>query len=799
MNNKEKLSSYNISNYILIIILSLSVIGIILFNLFLVAQLNSFSTTLFNTSSNIESNILNSRNELLQNLDNPSDSNLRQALSYIDLSEFNTNELLKLNQNTFLFLFTNNNSLKQEIAKLQNQLVDFRYLSARLLTRTSADINKKKWVESCDKIEFQIRIVEKLVKSFFFNQITIFRWAQFGLLGICVLFAFTTLVILYNNEKQRGFHLKTIQDTSLDLEKGKRTATKVEEALEENKRRLNILIQNLPGMVYRYSPNKIWQFNYINDKCRQITGYTVEELINNNSISYYDLVNTNDLGKNIQLIREAIEGKKPFQLVYRIKTAQGYEKWMWEQGVGIFSDKDDELLSIEGFIIDITEQKTIEDQLNLQSDALEAAANGIVITDREGKLLWANTAFSKLTGYPAKDVLGQKLNFLQSGIHDERYYEYMWNTINSGEIWKGELINKRKDGILYTEEMTITPVYGAENEILYFVAIKEDITERKKAESALSESERNFRGLFENATIGIYRSTPDGIFIMANPALLSIFGYNSFNEFSKLNAADGYFDPEKRLSFKKLLKNSGKIFGFEAEWKKKDGTIIFIRESARTVNDADGNLMFYEGTVEDITEKKKIEEDLFEAKVRAEKSDQLKSEFLAQMSHEIRTPLNVILSFSSMMKEELEDKVDEEMYNAFEVIVTEGKRIMRTVELILNMSELQTDSYNYIAKKFDLLKDVVLKIYETQEPVAKQKNISFELNCDLTDTTIIADEYSVVQIFSHLIENAIKYTQLGKVEINLKRDPRNNIYVDIIDTGIGISNDYLPSLFTPFF
>jgi signal transduction histidine kinase len=150
------------------------------------------------------------------------------------------------------------------------------------------------------------------------------------------------------------------------------------------------------------------------------------------------------------------------------------------------------------------------------------------------------------------------------------------------------------------------------------------------------------------------------------------------------------------------------------------------------------------------------------------------------------------------MKEELQNQVDEEMYNAFEVIVTEGKRITRTVELILNMSELQTNSYNYHAKRINLLKDVIQKIYNTQKSVAEQKNIIYELTCNDSDTTILADEYSVNQIFSHIIENAIKYTLKGKVEINIKRDPRNNIYVDIIDTGIGISNDYLPMLFTPF-
>ncbi len=131
------------------------------------------------------------------------------------------------------------------------------------------------------------------------------------------------------------------------------------------------------------------------------------------------------------------------------------------------------------------ERKRAEQQLRLQSTALESAAHAIVITDREGTITWVNPAFSRLTGYTAEDALGQDLRLLKSGKHDRSFYETLWETILSGKMWRGEIINRHKDGTLFTEEQTITPVCDERGEISHFIAIKQDITERKRVERKL--------------------------------------------------------------------------------------------------------------------------------------------------------------------------------------------------------------------------------------------------------------------------------------------------------------------------
>jgi PAS domain S-box-containing protein len=126
-----------------------------------------------------------------------------------------------------------------------------------------------------------------------------------------------------------------------------------------------------------------------------------------------------------------------------------------------------------------------QELLELQAAALAATANAVVITDRESNIVWVNAAFEQLTGYSRGDAVGQTPRLLKSGANPVSLYQELWGTITSGKRWRGELVNRRKDGSLYTEEMTITPLRDQAGEIAHFVAIKQDITERKKAEREL--------------------------------------------------------------------------------------------------------------------------------------------------------------------------------------------------------------------------------------------------------------------------------------------------------------------------
>ncbi|MDQ7817825.1 MAG: PAS domain-containing sensor histidine kinase [Melioribacteraceae bacterium] len=198
----------------------------------------------------------------------------------------------------------------------------------------------------------------------------------------------------------------------------------------------------------------------------------------------------------------------------------------------------------------------------------------------------------------------------------------------------------------------------------------------------------------------------------------------------------------------------------------------------------------------DISDLKKTEKDLKLALEKAEESKKLKEFFLAQISHEIRSPLNVISGYSDLLMQELHDKSSE--YNdILRSIINNGKRLYRTFDLMLNMSQLQTGKYETRFEKIDILA-LMNTIVNEFRTFADEKNIKFGLTNKLeADHTITADHYSIAQIFVNLIDNAIKYTPQGRVDVILYWD-NNNLCVDVQDTGIGIAKEYQGKLFTPF-
>ena len=201
--------------------------------------------------------------------------------------------------------------------------------------------------------------------------------------------------------------------------------------------------------------------------------------------------------------------------------------------------------------------------------------------------------------------------------------------------------------------------------------------------------------------------------------------------------------------------------------------------------------------INEIEERKNIESKLFEAKEKAENANQLKSEFLAQMSHEIRTPINTILNFSSLVQELTVSNNDPELQSSFTGINSASRRIVRTIDLILNTSELQLGTYEVSNREIDLA-GLLLNIYQEYLNLANSKGLELKLIESKNVKKICTDDYAIYQIFTNLLDNSLKYTEQGFIEIILADENPNHYSIKIKDTGKGISNDYLPFLFEQF-
>ncbi len=260
---------------------------------------------------------------------------------------------------------------------------------------------------------------------------------------------------------------------------------------------------------------------------------------------------------------------------------------------------------------DISERKQTEAKLHLQSAALEAAANTIVITDRNGIIEWANSAFESLTGFDPDEVIGRNPGpLLKSGKQSPDFYKDLWETILAGEIWHNELINRRKDGNLYFEEMTITPLRDSDNEITHFIAVKQDVTERKKAEALLIESEKEYRTLFENMPIGLYRTSADGRILDVNIALVNMFGYPDRSSLLAMKAENMYAEPDLNNKFKEVISLKGVLSAFESEFRRYDQQTFWAEDYVHVIRDESGTPIYYEGSLINITDRKKAEDDL---------------------------------------------------------------------------------------------------------------------------------------------------------------------------------------------
>lgn len=321
---------------------------------------------------------------------------------------------------------------------------------------------------------------------------------------------------------------------------------------------------------------------------------------------------------------------------------------------------------------------------------------------------------------------------------------------------------------------------------------------REEFEKRLIESEKQYRDLYNNAVIGLYRTTPAGEILLVNNALLNMLGFSDEAELKSFNFTDrGLEVPDERQRFLELMSKHGEVIGLESVWIRHNGKKICVRESARAVRNGNGELIYFDGVVEDITEKKSLEESLILAKERAERANALKDAFIHNLSHEIRTPLNGIIGTTEMIKELYCNQESEDDVECFDSLQRASDRLIRTVEMLLNMARLDTGEYPF--KPTPLLLDKLLhQILLEIKIQAEDRKIIFDLKKATANTQIIYDWNAVHDIFLYILDNAVKYSENNEVGITIEEVPGNRIAVRIQDHGIGISAEFLPHIYETF-
>ncbi len=569
-----------------------------------------------------------------------------------------------------------------------------------------------------------------------------------------------------------------------------------EKALKESEERFRFIAERANDLIYVYRFKPEPGFEYVSPSATKIVGYTPEE-------HYADPM----LGVKIvhpidaPILQSFFENKIITEpIVLRWYHKDGKLIWTEQLNVPIYDDKG-ELIGIQGIARDITERKKAEESLRESEEKFRKLAESThtaIFIYKGTKFIYVNKATEKLSGYTFDELT--QMNFWDI-IHPE-YRELVKERGLARQ--RGEEVPSGYDFKIITKDgkerwITFTSTLIEYKGEIAALGTAFDITDRKIAEERLKESEERFRNIYESLTIGVYRTTPDGRLLMANPAFLSMLGYDSLEEAqSKIVLEDAYAEKGTRDLFLKIIMEEGIVYGFEQKWKRADGKIIYIRENARAYKNPDGSVAYFEGTAENITTKKLAEQELIIAKEKAEQADKMKSYFLAQMSHEIRTPLNVIVSFCNLIKDEIQNIISPELKEYFNSIDLASKRIIRTIDLILNMSAVQSGAYVPIYNLLNIKDKIIDNLVSEFKTIAENKGLTFNVDYKTDKLNLLADDYSVTQIFSNLIDNAIKYTNEGSVEVVVERNQNDKLTVKVKDTGIGISEDFLNKLFHPF-
>ncbi len=626
---------------------------------------------------------------------------------------------------------------------------------------------------------------------------------------------------------------------------------RAEAALYETHRRLETLMANLPGMVYRCHNDLEWSMDFVSEGCLALTGHPAADLLGNKRVSYAQLIHPDDRQRVWDEVQAGLAADGRFELEYRLLTAEGKEKWAWESGTGIYG-KGGELLALEGLVIDNDARKRAEETsqaaqaeterllikadqarrtlLSVLEDEREAQAAlreseflfrsqfdlgnlGIAITSPEKGWLRVNPYLYDLLGYSEDELKGMTWAEM-THPDDLAADEAQFNRMLAGEIDDYELdkrLYNKAGNSIYTH-LTMA-CYRDHGEVKFVIATLLDITERKQIEERLCKLALAVEQSPENIVI----TNLDAEIEYVNEAFLRVTGYSREEVMGKNPRIlqSGKTPPETYAALWDALHNGRPWKGVLHNRRKGGGEYIEFAHIA-PLRQPDGTITHYVAVKEDITEKKRLGQELdkhrhhleelvverttqlAEARQRAEAANQAKSAFIANMSHEIRTPMNAILGLTHLLQRAVPTP---EQSERLDKIDASARHLLSIINDILDISKIEAGKLTLDQSDFhlDAIFDHIQSLLREQ---AIEKGLTIEVDRNTVPHWLRGDPTRLRQALLNYAGNAVKFTERGTIFMRAKKlEERGDeilVQFEVQDTGIGIEPDKLSGLFEAF-
>jgi len=596
---------------------------------------------------------------------------------------------------------------------------------------------------------------------------------------------------ILDGDKATGF-IEVIEDIT--------ERKQIEDQLAEARRQLQTLMDNLPGMAYRCRYDNDLTMEFVSEGSFSLTGYRADSLIKNKKCSYASLIHPDDREIVWLQVQAAVAQHEPFFIEYRIVTASGVVRDVWEKGSAVFGVNGD-CMSLEGFVMDITTRKAAENAMYASEERLSRAVLDaplpIMIHAEDGEVLLLSKEWTEISGYTLREIptigdwteraYGEKLDPVR---------EYIKNLYDIKERrHDGEYQITTRTGKVRIWDFSSASLGMTADGRRSVISMATDITERKAAEAALAESEARYRSYFETGQIGMALTSPEKGWVEVSSRLCEILGYSREElqqmTWTELTHPD---DLENDLAeFNALLRGEKDHYTLEKRFIHKNRSIVYAFIAVTCVRKKDGNPDYFVALVQDISQLKRTERTLARTITDLQRSNQDLEQFAYVASHDLQEPLRMVGSYVQLLSRRYKGKLDADADEFIGFAIEGATRMQQLINDLLTFSRAGRQDEPLTVVDCN---DVLVTVQQNLTRAIEESGATLAIG---KLPKVMGNTTQLVQVFQNLLGNALKFrgSAAPTIEISAKKQGHEWEF-SVHDNGIGIDPQFFSKIFIIF-